>query len=290
MNIKRCKEMIYTIKNEKLVVSVDSYGAEAVSVIANGKEWIWQNSTGDWAGHSPILFPVCGHFGVTVNGKSYPIGAHGFVRKTECTLSSIGDDYIDFLIEANDATKAVYPFDFTLHIIYRISGANLTVEYVVENPSDMPLYFACGSHESYALDRNVDGYELVFEKEEEFVHYYHDDGGYLTGETKNFGSGKAFALPRDFLQNSATLIFKNIKSREVFLCQKGGRALAKAHFDGFANLLLWRAGDSPFICIEPWTNLPDFAGEADKEFATKEGVIEVAPKSVKRMMHSVEYL
>lgn len=282
--------MLYTIQNETISVTIDSYGAELVSVLVDGKEWIWQNSTGDWAGHAPVLFPVCGHFGVTVDGKSYPIGAHGFAKKTEFTVSSVGTDYIDFAISADEKTKAVYPFDFTLHIVYRISGTKVTVEYAVENPADKPLYFACGSHESFALPQNVDSYELVFEKEERFLHYYHDDGGYLTGETRDFGMGKTFALPRDFLQNGATLIFKNLQSKEAFLCEKNGRALAKAHFDGFDNLLLWRAGDSPFICIEPWTNLPDYAGAADTEFSQKDGVIKVEPKSVKRMIHSVEYL
>ena len=65
--------MKYTVKNKTLSVTVDSYGAEMVSVEYNGKERLWQNATGEWAGHAPLLFPVCGHFGVTVDGVSYPI-------------------------------------------------------------------------------------------------------------------------------------------------------------------------------------------------------------------------
>jgi galactose mutarotase-like enzyme len=74
----------------------------------------------------------------------------------------------------------------------------------------------------------------------------------MTGETKNVGAGKIFALPRDFLQESRTVIFKSVKSRKVRLEEKNGKAVAELRFDGFENLLLWRGGDAPFICIEPW--------------------------------------
>ena len=38
-------------------------------------------------------------------------------------------------------------------------------------------------------------------------------------------------------------------------------------FDGFPNLLLWRGGAGKFICIEPWTNLPDVVGKENIEFS-----------------------
>lgn len=282
--------MKHTIFNDKMSITVDEMGAELVSVVVNGKEWIWQNQTGDWAGHSPLLFPVCGHCGVKHNGVEYPIKSHGFAKRTNFTLAAKGEDYLDFIISANEETKKVYPFDFILHVIYRIHGAKLTMEYVVENTGDEPLYFACGSHESYNLNGNVDDYQIVFDKEEEFTYHFHNDSGYMTGETQNVGAGKIFALPRDFLQEGRTVIFKSVKSRKVRLEEKNGKAVAELRFDGFENLLLWRGGDAPFICIEPWTCLPDPVNTPDVEISQKAGMVAVAPNETKTMAHSIEYL
>ena len=51
--------MIYTLKNDKLTVEINSLGAELTSVKStDGHEYIWQGS--EWKKHAPILFPVCG--------------------------------------------------------------------------------------------------------------------------------------------------------------------------------------------------------------------------------------
>lgn len=49
--------MRYTIKNEKVSVTLESVGAEIISVVMDGKERVWQNETGEWAGHGPMFFP-----------------------------------------------------------------------------------------------------------------------------------------------------------------------------------------------------------------------------------------
>ena len=187
--------MKHTIQNEILRIEVDEFGAEVVSVQVNGQERQWQNPTGEWAGHAPLLFPVCGHFGVTVDGKSYPIKSHGFAKRKSFVCTAKGEDYLTFTLTADDETRAVYPFEFVFSVTYRISKSELAIEYAVENKADKPLYFACGGHESFDFGYDVDGYEIEFEKEETFTHVCHDDGGYLTGETMDFGQGKIFYPP-----------------------------------------------------------------------------------------------
>ncbi len=282
--------MEYTLKNEKMSVTVNDKGAEVVSVVCEGKERLWQNPTGEWAGHAPLLFPVCGHVGMTVNGVSYPIKAHGFAKKCTFALTGTGDDFLTFTLAANEETKKVYPFDFFFHVTYRIQNDTLSIVYEVENPAQTPLYFACGGHETFALETDVDGYQIQFEKQETLTHYYHDAEGYLTGETMNCGDGNPFPLPVDFLQNGETLIFKNVRSRAVKLVRIGGSAIAEVTFEGFDNLLLWRAGAAKYICIEPWTNLPDAANTPDIEFSQKEGVMQVDGKSSKKLVRTIRYL
>ena len=283
--------MQYTIQNDKISVTVDTLGAELVSVKKDKKERLWQNPTGEWSGHAPILFPVCGHCGIIHEGVEYPIKAHGFSKKQNFVLTGQVCDELVFSLTSNEETKRVYPFDFLLEVRYQISGETLSIHYDVKNLSkEKPLYFACGSHEAYALDSDVDGYEIRFEKEENFLHFMHDNDGYLTGETKPFGMGNVLPLPIDFLQNGATLIFKDVNSRKVTLCEKGGKPLSDITFDGFGNLLLWRAGAGKFICIEPWTNLPDYANVPDKEFSQKDGVMQVEANGMKRMTRTIAFL
>lgn len=281
--------MQYTIHNETLSCTIDSLGAELVSVIKDGKECVWQNQTGEWAGHGPVLFPVCGHCGVKVGGIEYPISAHGFAKKTEFTLVKKTDTEAVFAIEANEQTKKVYPFDFRFEVGYAIKENVLSVLYKVVNPAKTPLYFACGGHESFALDGGVENYEITFEKQENLVHYFHDDDGYMTGDTKSYGTLQTLPLPEDFLQEGRTLIFKGVASRKVWISERGGKKLATITFEGFENLLVWHAGKAPFICIEPWTNLPDSAGKADVEFSAKEGVIEVAGGAEKTLVRTIAY-
>ena len=282
--------MIYEIWNEQLKVQVESYGAEIVGVQFNGEERFWQNETGEWAGHSPVLFPLCGHFGVTVDGKTYPMKAHGFASKCEFACAKQTQTELAFTITASEETKKYYPYEFVLTVIYKIENNKLFASYQVQNPAKTPLYFACGGHDAFATKSgDMSNYKIVFEKEEHFVHYYHDDDGYLTGETRDFGTGKTLVLPQDFLQQGATLIFKDMKNNTVTLCEKNGKKLASLTYEGFANLLLWREDNAAFICIEPWTNLPDLVGADDVELSQKAGVIKVDGGKEKTLTRVVEW-
>ena len=60
--------MQYSIGNDILRLTVDSHGAEPVSVIhkPTGAELLWQADPAVWKRHAPILFP----YTVTSSGRS----------------------------------------------------------------------------------------------------------------------------------------------------------------------------------------------------------------------------
>ena len=93
--------MQYTIQNELLSVTVDDFGAQLVSVKYEGKERLWQNETGEWDDHSPLLFPVCGHFGIKANGKQFPMKAHGFAKNQTFALKEQTENSLIFTISSN---------------------------------------------------------------------------------------------------------------------------------------------------------------------------------------------
>lgn len=283
--------MQYTIDSGALKVCIDSFGAQIKSVKYNGKERAWKNENGAWKDTAPLLFPICGHMGVTVQGKTYDMPAHGFVKKAEFSLVEQTPTSVTLSCAANAQTQALYPFAFTFQVTYRVCGAKLTIAYAVKNNGTTPLYFACGGHDSFALDENVDSYQIVFAKQETLVHCQHDDDGYLTGETVCYGERtQTLALPKDYLAEGRTLIFKDVQSRQVTLQKTDGTTLATLTFEGFANLLIWRAtADSKYVCIEPWTNLPDLIGAPTQEFSTKAGVYEVKQNEEKTLVREIEY-
>lgn len=283
--------MEYTIESDLLKVSVSSLGAELTSVCYKGKEKLWQNQTGTWAGHSPVLFPVCGHCGCRVNEVDYPIPAHGLVRKEEFDLVAKGKESVAFEFSSNENTRKAYPFDFKFRVIYKVDGNALFVIYEVENTSKTPLWFSCGGHESFNLDADVDGYKLVFDQMEHIVHLPHDDGGYLNGERVDFGVSNEFPLPVKYLLNGNTLIFSNVKSDGLYLCKTSGEKVARIEFKGFPNLLLWRPdNNAKMICIEPWLNLPDLANVKDCEFSQKPDVVQVDGGKKYTIERTIAYL
>lgn len=49
-----------TISNKQLTIQVSPHGAELCSIVANGKEYLWQADPAFWKRHSPVLFPIVG--------------------------------------------------------------------------------------------------------------------------------------------------------------------------------------------------------------------------------------
>ena len=81
-----------TIHNEFLTLTVDTHGAEAVSLKnAAGQEMLWQADPAVWKRHAPILFPWTGKLtggAFTHKGKTYPGGQHGFARDVSTPCSA----------------------------------------------------------------------------------------------------------------------------------------------------------------------------------------------------------
>lgn len=265
--------MIYTIKNGKTEIKINSLGAEVRSVIHNGKERAWQNETGEWSGCAILLFPFAGFNRLVYDGVDYGIQKHGFCRNEEFELVEKGEDSVVFVLRTNERTKSLYPYDFEFFVKYAVIDKGYNVCYTVVNRDNKEIPFACGGHESFALDREVSDYYVEFEKDEKFEFSVHNSQGMLTGEKIGHGEGKILSLEGDFTDNSATVILADINSRKVTLkSKKTDEKIASITFDKFSNLLLWHPHASKMLCIEPWQCLPSYVDEI-KEFKDREGVI-----------------
>ena len=251
--------MAYELENGAIRVLIDPVGAEPVSLVFRGRERLWQNENGGWAGHAPVLFPVCGNCAVIEGGVRYPIPRHGFARGMRFSLRSRTENSLSFTLCADAETFRLYPFDFLFTVTYLLEGDSLLVRYEAENPADKRLFFSWGGHFSHKLFAPLGEHFLRFPAEEEFNAYLHGADGRLTGERRALGKGNTFFLPEEELSEGNTLIFAP-KSRAVVLGNARGK-VAALEFEGFGYLLLWRPDGADMICIEPWANLPDRAGD-----------------------------
>ena len=281
--------MIYTIGNEYFQIQLNDFGAELISIRFQGKEKLWQNDNGSWAGHAPVMFPACGSCDVVVDGKKYPHFLHGFARKNVFAVTQKTDESITFALTSDDKTKEAFPFDCEFSLTYAVCGDTLCITHQAKNTGDKEMYCAFGAHESYALDKPLDNYRLVFPCKEKLDSLIHNENGVLTGEIRSFGETDTLALPVAFLEKSNTAIFSNVQSDEVTLEDVSGNKVATIGLKGFNNLLLWHSEGSQMICIEPWQNLPDHKDKTDVEFSKKAGLTRVVAGGTYELKRAIRY-
>ena len=144
----------YELKNEFLTVAISSLGAELRSIKDNytDQEYLWNAQPRYWSRSAPVLFPLVGNFKdktFRYEGKEYRMGQHGFARDKEFQVETINAKEIWFVLESDEETRAMYPFDFRLHIGYYLHDRSVYVYWRVENPSDKNLYFSIGGHPAF---------------------------------------------------------------------------------------------------------------------------------------------
>ena len=280
--------MLYRISNNDLSVGINDLGAEIKSVVYRGEERAWQNENGAWSGTSPILFPVCGKTLVNIAGKDMKMPFHGFARNSVFSCDKIGFDEATFVLHASEQTFAVYPFDFSLKVTYKVQNDTITITNEIKNEGDTPMPFALGRHDSFLLKKPVGNYKLCFPCEEEFMSQKATDEG-LINLYFDFGKGKEFILPEDYLTNGETVIFGGINSDQVTLKTLDNRPIARLSFGETGNLLVWRPDGAQMVCIEPWSALLDRVDESDDDFFGKARFSVVGAGETKTMKFEIKY-
>ena len=260
-----------TIHNEYLTLTVDTHGAEAVSLKnAAGEELLWQADPAVWKRHAPILFPWTGKLkdgSFTHGGKTYKGGQHGFARDVEHTLLKAEGDTIQLELRPDEAMKAEkFPFDFVLTSTFRLDGKTLHHTLTVSNPGSEELRFGIGYHPAFALpfdDRHVtEDYEIRFDGVESPLCVSAQPNGLLNGQSYYLARNvEAIQLTDDLFDNDSHAMV-NLRSAHVSVIEKDTGRSVICDVSDFPYTLIWSAPKKPlhFICIEPWHSLP---GEED---------------------------
>ena len=228
-----------TIHNEFLTLTVDTHGAEAVSLKnAAGQEMLWQADPAVWKRHAPILFPWTGKLtggAFTHKGKTYPGGQHGFARDVEHTLLCAEGDTIRLELRSDEKSKAErFPFDFVLTSTFQLEGRTVHHTLTVTNPADAAeeLRFGIGYHPAFRIPF---------------------DDQHTTPEYEI-----SFAQPTDELFENDSCCMAGLRSRTLGSYEKDTGKGIVCNVEGYPYTLIWSAPAKPvrFVCIEPWHSLP----------------------------------
>lgn len=250
--------MNITISNSQLTATINTLGAELISLVKNNKNYIWQVDETYWNKTSPVLFPIVGRLkndSYSFNGKTYQLPRHGFARNMEFSFDKKSDSQVIFELNETEETKAMYPFTFKLLVAYTLIGNELVMEYFVRNQSDEVLPFSIGAHPAFAIEGNFQNYSLHFNKKDLFETHHLENESFNGKTTLVDTINNSIALNYALFEKDA-LVFKQLNSNEVTLKNKD-KAILKVNYDHFPYLGIWTKQNAPFLCIEPWCGLAD---------------------------------
>ena len=252
-------DMLYTIENDLLTLSVSTDACEMHSLKRKGSdyEYLWNGDPTYWKGRNPLLFPQVSSTSTKTNiidGKEYPMGNHGFARNSEFELVSDKNNKLVFLLKDNEETHKQYPFSFEIYVTYSLKDNAVLIDYEVVNTNDRKMPFGFGLHPGFMCDEGLKDSYVTFNNGHEFKLNF--DQLYPT----------YFEEP---MPSSATL---HTNGHEI-----------KLDFDGFKHLALW-SPNGPFVCIEPWMNLNV---RDDRPFEEREENIVLEPGASFKIGYSI---
>lgn len=265
------------LASDTLRCTIDPFGAELQSLTGgDGREWLWDGDPAWWNGRAPILFPIVGALaGGTYRwqGRSYALQKHGFARRSLFSLIDRTATSATLRLAADEATRAVYPFDFELDLRFVI-GDHLVVSATVHNRGAGPMPFSFGFHPALRWPVR-DGASLVFGQRETGPVWRMDGDGLLARTEPLPGDGCSLPLS-DSLFAADAMILRDIASRAVTFVS--GEQRVRVSSDNLPDLGLWTKPGAPYLCIEPWAGFNDPAGFAG-DLSDKPGIVLLAPGS-----------
>lgn len=284
--------MAVKLENEFLCVEIAEMGAEVTRIYdkTENNEILWEGNPVYWKRHSPVLFPNVGKTyknRVLINGTQYPTSQHGFARDNVFTCIEAAKERASFMFRSSEETKEVYPFDFELHINYKLNKKELTVEWQVKNCGDETMYFTIGGHPAFRFakpeETKADYVLKVPGKEKlEYVLIDISCGCANVDEVHTLQlSGETYPLSDELFAKDA-LVVDNGQIEEAWLCHKDGTPYVGVRSEGFPNYGIWSVEGAPFVCLEPWMGRCDNAG-FNAELSEKPNVnkVEAGEKFIK---------
>lgn len=277
--------MLITLENGNLCFTVDTLGAQMMSIVKGGTQYLWQGDPSYWSGRAPTLFPFIGRLWnkcYSYAGKVWDLDIHGFAKGKEFAVVEQSADCVVLSLSADADTRKRYPFDFNFEITYRLIKDTVEITYRVQNLGAETMPFGVGGHP---------GFNVPLQNGERFEDYYLEfttacqpdrigftPAVYLSGTDERYPleDDRIIRLKHALFEEDA-IILKNM-CREITLRSRVSGKYIRVSYPDMAYLGLWHMPktDAPYVCIEPWSSLP---GRQDvvEEFSCKSDLIHLQP-------------
>ena len=258
--------MIYTIKNDKIEVSVEDLGAQMRSIKdATGKEYLWQGDEKYWNGSAPNLFPYIARLTegkYILKGRTYEMPKHGFLRNSVLKLKEKTQTKMVFSLTDSEETYKMYPYHFEIKVKYELFENELKVSYNVANKDKKVMYFGVGGHPGFQVpvekELFFEDYFIEFAKGTDMKRVGMSEDCFVTGKDEAFPleENRRLYLHHNLFDDDA-IILKDAPSKVVLASEKGS-ARIEIETRHLEYLGIWHkpASDAPYVCIEPWSSLP----------------------------------
>lgn len=274
---------VHRIASDRLTVEVSETGAELQRLTdAAGRDWLWDGDPAVWNGRAPILFPIVGtlhHDRFRWRGQGYALPRHGFARRRDFRVIEQDDDGLILRLESDAETRAIWPFDFTLDMIFAVRGATLTMTARVANHGSDPMPASFGFHPAlrWPLPGAGDKADHVirFDRPESAPVRRLDGDGLLDPAPRPSPIEVDMLHLDDALFADDALILDQLESQRLTYESSAG-SRATIDFQGMPYLGLWTKPGAHYLCIEPWQGYSDPAG-FDGEIDDKPGMVTIKP-------------
>ena len=283
---------IISISSNSLTASIDTMGAQLMSLRKGESEYLWQGDSNWWPRRAPILFPIVG---VLKDSKAesakgtISLARHGLARLNQFEVVEKSDSSVTLQLKSTEETRKSYPYDFELRLIFSVSDDTLTQTYKVTNPANVVLPFTLGAHPAFNIPipgveaASLGQYHLLFTRSwTSYGPSITDDGlcDYTTPQ-KLIVDSDMLHLSWELIDREKTITLEDVPDRRITLAANA-EASSETHgiqidFEGFDYLGIWSAAPGcPFVALEPWCGIADTV-DCDGIFEHKPGIISLEP-------------
>lgn len=274
------------LQNGILTAGINPKGAELTGLEMDGIQRIWGGDPAIWPRHAPLLFPLIGRLRdqqYELDGRIISAPVHGFCRDRMFETVEKTGSRVRYRTQDDETTRAVYPFSFTLEVEFSLEGSTIIKSHTVTNRSGVDMPFELGGHDAYRTTlmpgETMRDYAVAFEGLDHLEPFTMDEKGILglPGADIPLEDGVLSKLPEDV--GLDTIILQNLPVRKVTLFSRKSSRRVTVEFGDFPYLGIWTAQKgvvTNYLCLEPWTALPDghFMG---RKLTDKPGIQILAP-------------
>lgn len=244
-----------------LVTLAPGRGGMVTRFVAGGRDLLYLDRAtlldpaANVRGGNPVLFPSPGKLAgdsFARGGRSGAMKQHGFARTLPWTLVSRGTDgaaRATLRLEANDATRAMYPWDCAIEIEHTLAGPTLRLDIRVTNRDTAAMPFGVGFHP----------YFLVPQADKARVHI-------PTAATRAFDNAAKRDVPFegfDLTRPEVDLHLADHGAQEIRMELPDGATIVVAGSPELRRWIVWTVAGKDFVCVEPWTCPGDALNSGD---------------------------